>query len=137
MWLKKSLAVEVGERTKLVDLWVVHGGKFDALERADMAVTNLKKEVKGLLRDLWEVEDKSVTVLKLSHQKDLQYVQFKAKTVEIDLTVQRKLVATLKEGLKLAGIEASRAGGKLNNLVFHNAKSDYFIQTIQQKQTLR
>ena len=33
--LKKSLAVEVGERRKLVDLQVVHGGKLDELERAD------------------------------------------------------------------------------------------------------
>ena len=99
--LKKSLAVEVGERRKLVDLRVVHGGKLDELERAGMQITNLKKEVKGLARDLKDAEDRSVAVLKLSHQKELQDVLFKSKTFELDLAVQKKLVATLEGSLKL------------------------------------
>ena len=135
--LKKSLAVEVGERRKLVDLRVVHGGKLDELERAGMVITNLKKEVKGLTRDLREAEDRSVAVLKLSHQKELQDVLFKAKTAEIELSVQRKMVGSLEATLKTADGEAAKLRGKLDDLMFINAKSGQVIQTIQQKQTLR
>ena len=127
----------MGKRRKLVNFRVVHGGKLDELERAGMIITNLKKEVKGLTRDLREAEDRSVAVLKLSHQKELQDVLFKSKTFEIDLAVQKKLVAALEGSLKLAETDASRARGKLNDLVFHNAKADQAIHAIQQKHTLR
>ena len=134
---RKSLAVKLGERRKLVNLRVMQGSKLDELEQAGMTVSNLKKEVKGLTRDLREAKDISVAVLKLFHQKELQDMMCKAKSVEINLAVQWIMVATLEGSLKLAENEASKARGKLDELAFHNAKSDQVIQTIQQKQTLR
>ena len=90
-----------------------------------------------MTRDSQEAEDRSVAVLKLSHQKELQDVQFKAKTVDINLAAHKKMVVTLEGSLKTVENKASKARGELNDLVYYNAKSDQTIQTIQQKQTLR
>ena len=121
--LWKSLLVELGERRKLVDLRATHNAKLDELDRASLVVQSLKKDVKGLQKELRGAEESSVAVLKLSHQKELQDLQMKSKIYELELGVQKKVVASLEATVKLAEGEASKLRSKMDDILFGSAKS--------------
>ena len=62
--LRKSLSVELSERRKLVDGCASHNANLDELDRVSLVVQTLKKEVKGLQKELRSAEESAVAVLK-------------------------------------------------------------------------